>query len=230
MGARAARRGDGALGARGRAQSGFRAGAHEPRQRAARGRPHRGRDDASAPRAAACSPRRSRTTISASRSQCSATRRGGRHFRRAIAMQPGFVEPYLNLALELANRATVAQALGFVRRSLRIRETPDNKALFVRIASATGDRQRCGSARARHARRRRKAGSARAAPRAASPIRRSVSAGGAIKPGRRAAGRESSRLAALAHDVGRRVRRELETVPRPGRAGLLGPPRAIRTR
>jgi SAM-dependent methyltransferase len=42
----------------------------------------------------------------------------------------------MNLALELANRGDVAQALGFVRQSLQIAETPDNKALFVRIASA----------------------------------------------------------------------------------------------
>ena len=58
------------------------------------------------------------------------------HFRRAIEMHPGFVEPYMNLALELANRGDFAQALGFVRQSLRIAETPDNKALFVRLASA----------------------------------------------------------------------------------------------
>jgi tetratricopeptide (TPR) repeat protein/2-polyprenyl-3-methyl-5-hydroxy-6-metoxy-1,4-benzoquinol methylase len=58
------------------------------------------------------------------------------HFRRAIEMHPGFVEPHLNLALELANQGDFAQALGLVRRSLRIAETPDNKALFVRLASA----------------------------------------------------------------------------------------------
>lgn len=58
------------------------------------------------------------------------------HFRRAIEMHPAFVEPHLNLALELANRGDLAQALSLVRQSLRIAETPDNKALFVRIASA----------------------------------------------------------------------------------------------
>ena len=42
------------------------------------------------------------------------------HFRRAIEMHPGFVEPHLNLALELANQGDPAQALGFVRRSLQI--------------------------------------------------------------------------------------------------------------
>ncbi|HKS62749.1 MAG TPA: tetratricopeptide repeat protein, partial [Xanthobacteraceae bacterium] len=58
------------------------------------------------------------------------------HFRRAIEMHPQFVEPYLNLALELANRDDLAQALSLVQRSLRIAETADNKALFVRLASA----------------------------------------------------------------------------------------------
>src|ERR1044072_1717170 len=58
------------------------------------------------------------------------------HFRRAIEMHPAFVEPYLNLALELADQGDLTQALGFVRQSLRIAETTDNKALFVRIASA----------------------------------------------------------------------------------------------
>ena len=75
------------------------------------------------------------------------------HFRRAIEMHPGFVEPYMNLALELANRGDLAQALGFVRQSLRIAETADNKALFVRLACrAAGGRQRCRFARARHPR------------------------------------------------------------------------------
>jgi len=58
------------------------------------------------------------------------------HFHRAIEMHPAFVEPHLNLALELANRGDLAQALSFVQRSLQIAETPDNKALFVRLASA----------------------------------------------------------------------------------------------
>src|ERR1043165_7367601 len=58
------------------------------------------------------------------------------HFRRAIEMHPGFIEPHLNLALDLANRDDLAQALSFVQRSLRIAETADNKALFVRLASA----------------------------------------------------------------------------------------------
>jgi len=56
------------------------------------------------------------------------------HFRRAIEMDPGYVEPYLNLALELSAQGEVAQALGFVRRSLQIKETPAGRALFVRIA------------------------------------------------------------------------------------------------
>jgi 2-polyprenyl-3-methyl-5-hydroxy-6-metoxy-1,4-benzoquinol methylase/Tfp pilus assembly protein PilF len=57
------------------------------------------------------------------------------HFRRAIEMDPAYPEPYLNLALELAAQGDIEQALGFARRSLQIRETPANKALFVRIAS-----------------------------------------------------------------------------------------------
>ncbi len=58
------------------------------------------------------------------------------HFRRAIEMHPGFLEPHLNLALELASQGDVVQALGLVRHSLQIAETPDNKALFVRLAAA----------------------------------------------------------------------------------------------
>jgi 2-polyprenyl-3-methyl-5-hydroxy-6-metoxy-1,4-benzoquinol methylase/Flp pilus assembly protein TadD len=57
------------------------------------------------------------------------------HFRRAIDMDPAYPEPYLNLALELANQGEIEPALGFVRRSLQIKETPANKALFVRVAS-----------------------------------------------------------------------------------------------
>jgi len=57
-------------------------------------------------------------------------------FRRAIEMNyPGFVEPYLNLALEIAAHGDIEQALGLVRRSFEIKETPANHALFVRIAS-----------------------------------------------------------------------------------------------
>src|SRR6267154_2242777 len=58
------------------------------------------------------------------------------HYQRAIAMHPGFIEPHLNLALEWAAQGQAAQALGCVRRSLQIAETPENKALFVRFAAA----------------------------------------------------------------------------------------------
>jgi SAM-dependent methyltransferase len=51
-------------------------------------------------------------------------------------MYPVFIEPYLNLALELAAQGKTAEALVLVRQSLRIKETPDNTALFVRFASA----------------------------------------------------------------------------------------------
>jgi tetratricopeptide (TPR) repeat protein len=57
------------------------------------------------------------------------------NFRRAIEMHPNFVEPYLNLALDLSARGDTAQALGLVQRSLEIAQTPENQALFVRLAS-----------------------------------------------------------------------------------------------
>src|SRR5262249_49498914 len=47
------------------------------------------------------------------------------HYQRAIAMHPSFVEPYLNLALEVARNGKVEDALGLVRRSLQIQETAD---------------------------------------------------------------------------------------------------------
>ena len=58
------------------------------------------------------------------------------HYRRAIEMHPGFLEPHLNLAIELAAAGQNDQALASVRRSLQIKETPENKDLFVRIAAA----------------------------------------------------------------------------------------------
>ena len=58
------------------------------------------------------------------------------HFQRAIAMHPDFVEPHLNLALELAAQGQIGPALASVRRSLQIKETADNKALFVRLVAA----------------------------------------------------------------------------------------------
>ena len=57
------------------------------------------------------------------------------HFRRAIEMDARFPEAHFNLALELANTGDVTQALATVRRSLEIKETPANQALFVRIAA-----------------------------------------------------------------------------------------------
>ncbi len=55
------------------------------------------------------------------------------HYQRAIDMHPGFLEPYLNLALALATSGRVGEALACVRRSLEINETPDNKVLFTRV-------------------------------------------------------------------------------------------------
>jgi 2-polyprenyl-3-methyl-5-hydroxy-6-metoxy-1,4-benzoquinol methylase/Flp pilus assembly protein TadD len=57
------------------------------------------------------------------------------HYRHAIAMHPAFVEPYLNLALDCSRQGKLAEALALVLRSLEIQETPDNKALFVRLVS-----------------------------------------------------------------------------------------------
>src|SRR5205085_3747397 len=42
------------------------------------------------------------------------------HYQRAIALHPAFVEPYLNLALDLAAEGQVGEALALVRRSLQI--------------------------------------------------------------------------------------------------------------
>src|SRR5437868_2224398 len=58
------------------------------------------------------------------------------HYRRAIEMHPEFIEPYLNLALDLAAHGDMAGALASVRRSLAIKETPDNTALFTRIVGS----------------------------------------------------------------------------------------------
>lgn len=60
------------------------------------------------------------------------------HYQRAIDLAPQFIEPYLNLALEFANTERTDQALACVRRSLQIQETPDNTALFARLAGALG--------------------------------------------------------------------------------------------
>ncbi len=64
------------------------------------------------------------------------------HYQRAIEMHPEFIEPYLNLTLEFARAGRTDQALACVRRSLAIRETPDNTALFARVVGtleAVGD-------------------------------------------------------------------------------------------
>jgi len=58
------------------------------------------------------------------------------HYETAIAMHPEFIEPYLNGALDLARAGASADALALVRRSLQVRETAENRALFVRIVGA----------------------------------------------------------------------------------------------
>ena len=58
------------------------------------------------------------------------------HYQRAIELQPQFIEPYLNLALEFVRIGRTDQALACVRRSLQIKETPDNTALFARVVGA----------------------------------------------------------------------------------------------
>jgi len=57
------------------------------------------------------------------------------HYSRAIALQPGFVDAYLNLAQSHLTRGEVEQALGVTMRSIDIRETPENKAMFVRLVA-----------------------------------------------------------------------------------------------
>jgi tetratricopeptide (TPR) repeat protein/2-polyprenyl-3-methyl-5-hydroxy-6-metoxy-1,4-benzoquinol methylase len=55
------------------------------------------------------------------------------HYQRAIDLAPQFIEPHLNLALEYARTGHIDQSLDSVRRSLQIRETPDNTTLFTRV-------------------------------------------------------------------------------------------------
>lgn len=55
------------------------------------------------------------------------------HFSRAIAMQPAFPEPYLNLAASLLATGRATDALGPAIHVLGLRETPEVRALFVQI-------------------------------------------------------------------------------------------------
>jgi Flp pilus assembly protein TadD/2-polyprenyl-3-methyl-5-hydroxy-6-metoxy-1,4-benzoquinol methylase len=57
------------------------------------------------------------------------------HYRRAIALQPGLVDAYLNLAMSHSNRGETGEALALTMRSIDIRETPENKALFAWLVS-----------------------------------------------------------------------------------------------
>jgi len=57
------------------------------------------------------------------------------HYGRALALQPGFIDAYLNLAMSHANRGDTGEALAATMRSIEIRETPENKAMFVWLVS-----------------------------------------------------------------------------------------------
>jgi SAM-dependent methyltransferase/Flp pilus assembly protein TadD len=58
------------------------------------------------------------------------------HFQRAMALQPGFVEAELNLAVSLLATGRADEALGATIHSFATRETPQSKALFVRIVTS----------------------------------------------------------------------------------------------
>jgi Flp pilus assembly protein TadD/2-polyprenyl-3-methyl-5-hydroxy-6-metoxy-1,4-benzoquinol methylase len=57
------------------------------------------------------------------------------HYGRAIALQPGFIDAHLNLAMSHANRGETGDALATTMRSIEIRQTPENKALFAWLVS-----------------------------------------------------------------------------------------------
>src|ERR1043166_8074507 len=58
------------------------------------------------------------------------------HLRRAVAHRPQSPVAHNNLALEFVRIGRTDQALACVRRSLQIKETPDNTALFARVVGA----------------------------------------------------------------------------------------------
>ena len=57
------------------------------------------------------------------------------HYSRAIALQPGFIDAYLNLAVSHLARGETGAALAATMRSLDIRDMPENRAMFVRLAA-----------------------------------------------------------------------------------------------
>lgn len=57
------------------------------------------------------------------------------HYTRAIALQPLLIDAYLNLAMSHANRGETGDAIAVAMRSIEVRETPENKALFARLVS-----------------------------------------------------------------------------------------------
>jgi Flp pilus assembly protein TadD/2-polyprenyl-3-methyl-5-hydroxy-6-metoxy-1,4-benzoquinol methylase len=57
------------------------------------------------------------------------------HYGRAIALQPGLIDAYLNLAMSHSTLGNTGDALACTMRSIEIRETPENKALFAWLVS-----------------------------------------------------------------------------------------------
>ena len=136
-----------ALGARGRAQSEFRAGAAQPRQCAARGRPLRRGDRAvERRRAASAAIAARRTTASACRSRKPDARtRRWRTITRASRCSRASSTPTSISRCCIRTAARPGEAVAAVMRSIAIRETPENRTLFARLVSGIADRpRRCG--------------------------------------------------------------------------------------
>ena len=57
------------------------------------------------------------------------------HYAHAIVLQPAFIDAYLNLATSHASRGETGDAIAVTMRSIEVRETPENKALFSRLVT-----------------------------------------------------------------------------------------------
>jgi SAM-dependent methyltransferase/Flp pilus assembly protein TadD len=57
------------------------------------------------------------------------------HYNRAIATQPAFIEPYLNLAASLLAMGRIDDALRVTTHSFGVRELPESRALLVRLVA-----------------------------------------------------------------------------------------------
>ena len=57
------------------------------------------------------------------------------HYDRAIRLQPGFIEPCLNLALAFRALGRIDQALNVTLHSFGIRETAESREMFVRLVT-----------------------------------------------------------------------------------------------